>query len=87
MALHEAVLAGLGIARMPSFPVADDLAAGRLKCLFADWSPQAEGIFACYPNRRHLPAKVRAALEFFDATWGEQQPFWDRVLSDQQCRC
>lgn len=86
MALHEAVLAGLGIARMPSFLVADDLAAGRLKCLFADWSPKAEGIYACYPNRRHLPAKVRAALEFFDAAWGEQ-PFWDRVLSDRQCRC
>ena len=86
MALHEAVRAGLGIARMPSFLVAADLAAGRLKCLFADWNPRAEGIFAVYPNRRHLSAKVRAALEFFDSAWGEN-PFWDTVLNDSQCRC
>lgn len=86
MGLRDAVLAGVGIARMPSFLVADDLAAGRLKCLFANWTPRAEGVFACYPNRRHLPAKVRAALEFFAAAWGEA-PSWDRVLSRDHCHC
>lgn len=86
MALRESVLTGLGIARMPSFLVADDLAAGRLKCLFADWTPRAEGIYACYPHRQHLAAKVKAAVEFFQDVWGPK-PSWDEVLSSAQCQC
>ncbi len=86
LALRDSVLAGLGVARLPSFLVADDLAAGRLKCLFMHWTPKAEGLYACYPHRRHLPAKVRAALDFLAAAFGPQ-PHWDAVLSDAQCRC
>lgn len=86
MALRDSALAGLGVARMPSFLVADDLAAGRLKCLFGDWTPRAEGIYALYPSRRHLPAKVRAAIEYFHESFGEQ-PYWDRVLDSAQCHC
>lgn len=74
------------VARMPSFLVADDLAAGRLKCLFADWTPRAEGIYACYPHRHHLAAKVKAAVEFFQEAWGPK-PSWDEVLSSAQCQC
>lgn len=86
LALRDSVLAGLGVARLPSFLVADDLASGRLKCLFANWTPTAEGLYACYPHRRHLPAKVRAALDFFAGAFGPE-PYWDEVLSDTQCRC
>jgi DNA-binding transcriptional LysR family regulator len=86
LALRDSVLAGLGVARLPSFLVADDLAKGRLKCLFASWTPTAEGLYACYPHRRHLPAKVRVALDFFAAAFGPI-PYWDEVLSDSQCRC
>lgn len=85
MALRDAAIAGLGIARMPSFLVADDLAAGRLKCLFADWTPRADGLYALYPSRRHLPAKVKAAIEYFIEVFSE--PFWDKVLSSAHCRC
>jgi DNA-binding transcriptional LysR family regulator len=86
MALRESALAGLGIARMPSFLVADDLAAGRLKCLFADWVPAAEAIHALYPSRRHLPAKVKAAIDYFAGEFGPL-PYWDRVLSSSHCHC
>lgn len=86
LALRDSVLAGLGIARLPSFLVADDLAAGRLKCLFVEWSPKADGLYAAYPHRRHLPAKVRVAIDYFAAAFGPQ-PYWDAVLDDSQCRC
>jgi DNA-binding transcriptional LysR family regulator len=86
LALRDSVLAGLGVARLPSFLIAEDLAGGRLKCLFAHWTPKAEGLYACYPHRRHLPAKVRAALDFFAAAFGPV-PYWDEVLNDSQCRC
>jgi len=85
LALRQSAIAGLGIARMPSFLIADDLAAGRLKCLFAEWTPRADGIFALYPSRRHLPAKVKAAIEYFGEAFAE--PLWDRVLSSSQCHC
>jgi DNA-binding transcriptional LysR family regulator len=86
MALRDSALVGLGIARMPSFLVADDLAAGRLKCLFADWAAAAEPIYALYPSRRHLPAKVKAAIDHFGEVFG-LLPYWDRVLSSAQCHC
>ena len=86
LALREAVLGGLGLARLPSFLVAGDLAEGRLKCLFAAWTPKPEAIHACYPHRRHLPAKVRAALDFFASVYGPE-PYWDALLSDAHCQC
>jgi DNA-binding transcriptional LysR family regulator len=86
LALRDSVMAGLGVARLPSFLVAEDLARGRLKCLLAAWTPAADGIHAVYPHRRHLPAKVRAAIEFFAAAFGPR-PYWDEVLDDAQCRC
>lgn len=86
LALRDSVIAGLGVARLPSFLVAEDLARGRLKCLFSAWMPGTEGIHAVYPHRRHLPAKVRVAIDFFAAAFGPR-PYWDEVLDDAQCRC
>lgn len=84
LGLREAVLAGQGIARMPSFCVAEDLASGRLKCLLADWTHKPEGVYALYPHRKHLPAKVKAAVDYFVASFGDK-PYWDEVLCDAQC--
>ncbi|NQD36720.1 LysR family transcriptional regulator [Permianibacter sp. IMCC34836] len=86
MGMREAALAGQGIARMPSFCVADDLASGRLKCLFDDWTHKSEGIYALYPHRKHLPAKVKAAVDFFLEAYGDN-PYWDEVLANDQCHC
>ena len=84
LGMREAVLAGQGIARMPSFCVADDLAAGRLKCLFSDWTHKPEGIYALYPHRKHLPAKVKAAIDYFLEVFGDN-PYWDAVLDASTC--
>ncbi len=84
LGLREAVLAGQGIARMPSFCVAEDLASGRLKCLLADWTHKPEGVYALYPHRKHLPAKVKAAVDYFVSAFGEK-PYWDDVLCNAQC--
>ncbi len=86
LGIRESVLAGQGIARMPSFCVADDLAAGRLKCLFSDWTHRPEGIYALYPHRKHLPAKVKAAIDYFLEVFGDN-PYWDAVLSEEACHC
>ena len=69
LALREAARMGLGPALLADWLVAEDLAAGRLVDLFPgrEVTPTTfdTGIFALYPSRSYLPAKVRLALDFF----------------------
>jgi DNA-binding transcriptional LysR family regulator len=62
--LAAAAVEGIGIALEPDFIVAADLAAGRLVRILADYAPAPTGIYAVYPSRRHLSAKVRAFVNF-----------------------
>lgn len=62
-AARELVLAGQGIGYLPSFAVSDDIAEGGLTRLFPGFEPEPLGIFALYPHRRHLSAKVRLFIE------------------------
>jgi Transcriptional regulator len=64
MAARAAAVSGLGWAVLPDFIAAPDLAAGRLVSALDDWIPKGGGIFAVYPHRRYLPAKVRVLVDF-----------------------
>lgn len=77
--LRVAALAGEGIVIQPSFIVGDDLLSGRLVPLLEDYPLPPLTIYAVYPSRRHLPARVRAFVDFLAAAWGESPP-WDRWL-------
>lgn len=57
-------LAGLGFARLLDDYVRDLVAAGRLVEVLADWSPRLPSWYLYYPSRRHVPAAMRAFLEF-----------------------
>jgi DNA-binding transcriptional LysR family regulator len=61
---RDAALAGLGFSILPDFIAGPELAAGRLVSLFDDRTMKGGGIFAVYPHRRYLPAKVRALVDF-----------------------
>ncbi|MCU8104931.1 LysR family transcriptional regulator [Shewanella sp. SM101] len=63
-AIHQATLDGLGIANLPRFMVDADLQAGRLQALLADHPLPEHGIYAVYPQRKHLPTKVNVLIEF-----------------------
>jgi DNA-binding transcriptional LysR family regulator len=65
--LREAAVAGLGLAVLPSYMVADELRTGRLKAILADYKRGDIGVYAVYLNRRHLPAKLRAFVDFLAA--------------------
>jgi DNA-binding transcriptional LysR family regulator len=72
--LAAAAMAGIGIAMEPDFIVAEDLAEGRLVALLPDYEPPSASIYAVYPSRRHLSAKVRVFVDFLaarfaGATW------------------
>ena len=68
LAARMAAEAGLGFAILPDFVAAPALQSGRLVSVLSEWLPLGGGIFAVYPHRRYLPAKVRALVDFL-AAW------------------
>jgi DNA-binding transcriptional LysR family regulator len=64
----RAALAGLGITMVPEFSVEDEIKEGRLLSLLENRFPDGSGVFAVYPHRRHVPAKVRVFVDFM-ARW------------------
>ncbi|HVF62439.1 MAG TPA: LysR family transcriptional regulator [Casimicrobiaceae bacterium] len=66
--------ASVGIALEPDFIVDDELASGRLVELLSAYRPAAIPIYAVYPSRRHLSAKVRAFVDFMAAHFAVALP-------------
>ncbi|MGK3998244.1 LysR family transcriptional regulator [Sorangium sp. So ce1024] len=62
-ALRDAAVAGLGIAFLPDFLVAADLAAGRLRQVLPDLDAGDVKIVAIYPTRRLLEPRVRRFID------------------------
>jgi DNA-binding transcriptional LysR family regulator len=75
-AIYHAALAGLGIARLPTYLVAADLRAGRLVHLLPDLVDDATSIVAVYVERRHLPQKIRAFIDHIAEVFSGTPP-WD----------
>ncbi|MGI9132897.1 MAG: LysR substrate-binding domain-containing protein [Rhodoferax sp.] len=61
---RAAALAHQGIVLQPSFIVGPDLNAGSLVELMPEYRALQFGIYAVYPTRKHMPAKVRALIDF-----------------------
>jgi DNA-binding transcriptional LysR family regulator len=61
--MRRAACAGLGLALLSEWHIADDLAAGRLVSVLDDWCPPFPGLRLYYPGRRHLPAGLRALVD------------------------
>ncbi|GGY28269.1 LysR family transcriptional regulator [Paludibacterium paludis] len=74
--LRAAALAGEGIICEPSFLLGDDLAAGRLMPLLRGEPTPPLALYAVYPSRRHLSAKVRTFVDFLIGRIGDPPP-WD----------
>lgn len=61
---------GLGIASLPLFEVAADLASGALVEVLARHRPRDLDVLVVFPTRRHVPAKVRAFVDEATAVLG-----------------
>lgn len=62
--LAEAAARGAGIVLEPAFIVGPEVRAGRLVPLLQDYVPAPAPIYAVYPSRKHLSAKVRRFVDF-----------------------
>lgn len=65
--LAEVAARGAGIVFEPGFIVGPDIRAGRLVPLLQDYAVPPMPIYAVYPTRRHLSAKVRVFVDFLIA--------------------
>jgi DNA-binding transcriptional LysR family regulator len=72
---REITLAGGGVSLQPSFMVAEDLRRGDLIEILPEFRSVELGIYAVYPTRKHLPAKVRALITFLSERFAH--PAWE----------
>src|SRR5690606_32271752 len=61
---RAAAIAGLGFAMLPDFVALPELESGRLVSVLDDWTRSSAGIYAVYPHRRYLPARIRVFVDY-----------------------
>lgn len=59
-----ACLAGYGIAQVIDLGIDAHLRAGTLEPVLTDWPDETFPLYVYYPSRNHVPAKVRAFIDF-----------------------
>lgn len=60
----EAALAGVGIVRLLSYQVADEVRDGRLRIVLEEFAPEPLPVSLVYAPAELLPLKVRSFLDF-----------------------
>lgn len=75
--LHEWALAGMGLAWRSLWEVGEDLRWGRLVSVLDEFAPPPVGIHAVFPQRRHLPLRVRLFIDLLKENY-VRPDYWDK---------
>lgn len=73
---RAAALSHQGVILQPTFLVGKDLSDGTLVELMPEYRSIELGIYAVYPTRKHVSAKVRALIEFLAARFAGRGEAW-----------
>jgi len=73
--LHAWCLEGLGIAWRSTWEVERDIAEGRLVEVLAPFAAPPNGIHAVFPQRRHLPLRVRLWIDYVKHSYADAR-YW-----------
>jgi DNA-binding transcriptional LysR family regulator len=65
----------LGLAYLPDYYVAEDIASGRLVRVLEEWGGVERDVVAIYQHRRHLSAKVKLFVDFMQSRFRERRPW------------
>ena len=76
--LHEWCLAGYGIAWRSTWEVEQDIAAGRLETVLDSFAAPPNGIYAVFPQRKHLALRVRLWIDFLKHHYARTD-FWQEA--------
>lgn len=71
-------LEGLGILMRSEWDVHAYLESGRLTPVLSDWTLPGADVFAVYPERAHLSAKVSVFIDFLTA-WFDKNAVWTKA--------
>lgn len=74
--LHEWALAGEGLAWRSLWEVGRDLKEGRLTSVLDAWQAPPMGIYAVFPQRRHLPLRVRLFIDLLKENYSRPS-YWE----------
>jgi DNA-binding transcriptional LysR family regulator len=74
--LHDWALAGKGLAWRSMWEVGDDLREGRLVSVLDALASAPVGIYAVFPQRRHLPLRVRLFLDLLKEAYSDPG-YWE----------
>lgn len=73
--LHDWCMAGYGIAWRSTWEVEAEVADGTLVALLEDFAAPPNGIYAVFPQRKHLPLRVRLWIDFLKHNYSRPD-FW-----------
>lgn len=77
--LLDAVVAGVGVAALPSFAVSEPVVAGRLVQLLPDYELPESTLYAVFLPDRRLPERLRNFVQFLAERFAAE-PYWDQAL-------
>jgi DNA-binding transcriptional LysR family regulator len=69
--LHDWCLAGYGIAWRSTWEVEAEIANGKLVALLEDFAAPPNGIYAVFPQRKHMALRVRLWIDFLKDNYGQ----------------
>lgn len=77
--LHDWCLGGWGIAWRSTWEVEAEIEAGRLLPVLEDFAAPPNGIFVVFPQRKHMPLRVRLWIEYLKQQYADPA-FWLRDI-------
>ncbi len=73
--LHDWALAGKGLAWRSMWEVGNEIEAGKLQTVLNEHAAPGNDIYAVFAQRRHLPLRIRAFVDFLRHTYA-QPDYW-----------
>lgn len=79
--VRDALLAGLGLALRATWDIGPELASGALQVVLPEYRGSSNvAIYAVYPCREFMPAKVNAFIEHLAERYGAE-PYWEKSFA------
>ena len=82
-AIRRAVLAGDGIAQLPTFLIGKDIVKQNVQVILPEYQFPTHAVYAVFSEREYLPLKVTTFIQFLSDKLGNAVPYWDLPLVDQ----
>ena len=75
------VRTGLGIAMRSTWDIGPELESGALQIVLPSYHESSRvAVYAIYPSRRYMAAKLQVFIDFLIQLYGPREPYWDQGL-------